>query len=56
MNRVIFKTVFVSLVLLFWGTDSDAVPAFARQTGFSCLTCHFQHFPGLNAFGRTFKA
>lgn len=33
-----------------------AVPAFARQTGMACSTCHFQHFPALNAFGRAFKA
>lgn len=34
----------------------DANPLFARQTGFSCDTCHFQHVPKLNAFGRRFKA
>ena len=33
-----------------------AVPAFARQTSMGCTTCHFQHFPALNAFGRAFKA
>ena len=33
----------------------EAVPAFARQTNMSCATCHFQHFPALNAFGRSFK-
>lgn len=32
-----------------------AVPAFARQTGMACSTCHTQHFPSLNAFGRSFK-
>ncbi len=36
--------------------EAHAVPAFARQTGFSCNTCHFQHFPSLNQFGREFKA
>lgn len=36
--------------------DGHAVPAFARQTGMACSTCHFQHFPALNAFGRFFKA
>jgi hypothetical protein len=35
---------------------AEAVPAFARQTGFACNTCHFQHFPLLNQFGRAFKA
>ncbi len=36
--------------------DAEAVPAFARQTGLACSTCHFQHFPALNAFGRNFKS
>ncbi len=31
------------------------VPAFARQTGLACSKCHTQHFPSLNAFGRSFK-
>ncbi|HEY9855321.1 MAG TPA: hypothetical protein V6D05_06250 [Stenomitos sp.] len=35
---------------------AHANPIFARQTGFSCNTCHFQHVPKLNAFGRRFKA
>ena len=36
--------------------SAHAVPAFARQTGMACSTCHFQHFPALNAYGRFFKA
>lgn len=36
--------------------EASAIPAFARQTGLACQTCHFQHFPTLNAYGRTFKA
>ncbi|MFZ3072304.1 MAG: hypothetical protein WA162_03575 [Thermodesulfobacteriota bacterium] len=36
--------------------DAGAVPAFARQTGMACNSCHFQHFPSLNEFGRSFKA
>lgn len=35
---------------------ASALPVFARQTGFACTQCHFQHFPLLNAFGRSFKA
>ncbi len=35
---------------------SHAIPAFARQTGNACSTCHFQHYPALNDFGRDFKA
>ncbi|MBS2028905.1 MAG: cytochrome C [Deltaproteobacteria bacterium] len=34
---------------------AEAVPSFARQTGFSCAQCHTQ-FPELTAFGRAFKA
>lgn len=37
-------------------TASVAVPAFARQTGVSGSSCHFQHFPALTAFGQSFKA
>lgn len=36
--------------------QADAVPAFARQTGMACVSCHAQNFPALNAFGRTFRA
>jgi len=35
---------------------SHAVPAFARQTGMACASCHFQNFPSLDAFGRAFRA
>lgn len=34
---------------------ASALPVFSRQTGFSCNQCHFQQFPMLNAFGRSFK-
>lgn len=37
-------------------TESHALPAFARQMGVGCNTCHYQTFPLLNAFGRQFKA
>jgi len=36
-------------------TKAEAIPAFARQTGAACLSCHFQTFPAINAFGRAFK-
>ncbi len=36
--------------------DAFALPVFARQTGLSCISCHFQHFPLLNSFGRQFKS
>lgn len=47
---IIFST------LLITPQDADAVPAFARQTGMQCTSCHFQNFPALNSFGRTFRA
>ena len=47
--------IIVATALLF-PDPARAVPAFARQTGFSCDTCHFMHYPALNAFGRSFKA
>lgn len=37
-------------------TESQAVPAFARQTRLACAACHFQSYPAINAFGRAFKA
>lgn len=36
--------------------EGSATPVFARQTNQSCAACHFQRFPLLNAYGRTFKA
>ena len=37
-------------------TESQATAGFARQTGSACASCHFQHYPALNATGREFKA
>jgi hypothetical protein len=37
-------------------TTSLAFPAFARQTGMACASCHFQKYPALTPFGRAFKA
>lgn len=34
---------------------AEAIPAFARQTGAACFSCHFQEVPALRAFGRSFK-
>lgn len=33
-----------------------AFPAFSRQTGLACSSCHFQKYPALAPFGRAFKA
>lgn len=46
----------VLLTCLIWSTSASAVPAFARQTGQTCVACHFQHYPALNDYGRAFKA
>lgn len=37
-------------------TEAQAVPAFARQTGMACVSCHANNFPALNSFGRSFKS
>lgn len=47
---------FLFALSLYAPQEASAVPAFARQTGMACNTCHFQHFPTLNSFGRAFKA
>ena len=46
----------VALALFAVATESQAIPAFARQVGVACTACHFQHFPVLNEDGRAFKA
>ncbi|MBI5755541.1 MAG: hypothetical protein HZA12_01330 [Nitrospirae bacterium] len=46
---------FIFAVSFFTPRSAQAVPAFARQTGLACSSCHFQHYPALNAFGRSFK-
>lgn len=43
-------------ITLYRPVESNAAPTFARQTGMACSTCHYQHFPALNAFGRSFKS
>jgi len=50
---VAFRLAFVLLAAAFPPT-SMAVPAFARQTGMSCVACHV-NFPELTPFGRFFK-
>ena len=51
-----FLFFFIVVASLALPKSAQAIPAFARQTGMACSTCHFQHFPALNAFGRFFKA
>jgi len=58
MKKFIFFTLTVMAlsILSLWPDVSWAIPSFARQTGMACNTCHYQHYPSLNAFGRAFKA
>jgi hypothetical protein len=57
MKKYLAITTFmVATVISLIAPPAEAVPAFARQMGVSCNTCHFQHFPMLNNFGRAFKA
>jgi hypothetical protein len=44
------------LVATAFAPEASAIPAFARQQGKACSTCHFQHYPALNDYGRSFKA
>ncbi len=44
------------LAVAAFAPEASALPVFARQTGMACSACHFQHFPILNGFGRSFKA
>lgn len=54
LSAAAFAVVAVSAVAVA-PTTSEAVPAFARQTGAACLNCHFQAIPRLAAFGRAFR-
>ena len=56
IRKDLLKIGMALLAGLMMPTVASAVPAFARQMDTGCDTCHFQHFPLLNAFGRAFKA
>lgn len=45
-----------AMVLMLSMQGASATAVFARQTGMACSSCHFQHFPLLNGFGRAFKS
>ncbi len=57
-KKLLFAVAFVFFLAtaVYSPREASAIPAFARQTGFACSTCHYQHFPELNSFGREFKA
>src|ERR1039457_4322283 len=52
-RRISLLIAFVLTVILMTGS-SHAIPAFSRQYGTSCTTCHID-FPKLNDFGKAFK-
>src|SRR5208283_1736416 len=52
-RRVFQFHAFVVTVILLTGS-AYAIPAFSRQYGTSCTTCHID-FPKLNDFGKAFK-
>lgn len=55
MKKVVLSLAGVLAAAAF-APEASAVPVFARQTGMACSACHFNHFPLLNSFGRSFKA
>jgi len=55
----IFTKTFLSIlisgfIVLFFSSESLAIPSFARQTHLSCNYCHYT-YPTLTSFGRLFK-
>ena len=53
-NKGIVSLLVATFVLLLFPTSGYAIPAFSRQYGTSCTTCHLD-FPKLNDFGKAFK-
>ena len=53
--RQIYSSLFIIGVALLASIDeAQALPAFARQNGLNCITCH-SSYPRLNPFGESFK-
>lgn len=55
MKKVVLSLAGVLAATAF-APEASALPAFARQTGLACSSCHFQHFPVLGTTGQEFKA
>ena len=55
MKKIIFFLAGLIAAVTF-ASEVSALPLFARQTGMACSSCHYQHFPMLNGFGRAFKS
>jgi len=53
-RRAVILTVLLLISLVSLSSPSYAIPAFSRQYGTSCATCHID-FPKLNDFGKAFK-
>jgi hypothetical protein len=53
-SLVVVSLVVAAFVFLLFPTPGYAIPAFSRQYGTSCTTCHLD-FPKLNDFGKAFK-
>src|SRR5215831_17145615 len=49
-----FAAIGIAFVVLVAAAPSHAVPSFARQTGFECVSCHLS-WPELTSVGREFK-
>ncbi len=57
MSRALFRCAALAAAsLIALPAPAASVPAFARQTGATCASCHFQHFPALTPYGQSFKA
>jgi hypothetical protein len=59
MSKPVVKFLIILVVIMFAGATfisvkTNAVPAFARENGLECSTCHTQ-WPQLNEYGREFK-
>lgn len=58
LNSIRKQSTAALLIILSWvviNQSAQANPAFARQYGVSCMTCHAA-FPRLNSFGEQFLA
>src|SRR5437764_13296221 len=53
-RSLVFMVSVLLLTLLLVTSSAFAIPAFSRQYGTSCTTCHID-FPKLNDFGKAFK-
>jgi hypothetical protein len=53
--RGLAASLLIGLASLLFPASASAIPAFARQYGISCATCHAA-FPRLNSFGKNFVA